>query len=290
MYMNLSQIEYFLAVAEKLNFTVAAKILFISQPALSKQIKLLEDELGTKLFVRTCRNVTLTKAGIKFKEDLQDIIVILETAKNNAILIGNEEKDILEIGCFDGASIDDFLPKVIQHIKEISPETKIRIQRGNFSVIRELLAENKVDVILTLDFELPELYSYRTTTVATKKPTLIYSEKSALAKIDHLVLEEFEKIPLLVMNPKNSEGAYRATLTLMNKLNLNHLKVEIMEDTAMLLTYLEMGYGFAVMGDTVPDKRSNLMKFEISDAVSSRSIIAAWRSENSSVNVLMNNY
>lgn len=47
--MNLTQVEYFLAIAEKLNFTAAAKSLFVSQPALSKQIALLEEELDTKL-------------------------------------------------------------------------------------------------------------------------------------------------------------------------------------------------------------------------------------------------
>ena len=60
---NFQQMEYFLSVAEKLNFTEAAKSLYISQPSLSKQISLLEEELGFALFIRNKRSVRLTPAG-----------------------------------------------------------------------------------------------------------------------------------------------------------------------------------------------------------------------------------
>lgn len=142
--MNLIQVEYFLAVAEKLNFTVAAKSLFISQPALSKQIKLLEEELDTQLFIRDSRKVMLTAAGKKFRADLRETVERLEAAKNNAIMIGKKEQSLLEIGCFDGAVVDDFLPQVIKTINLGSLATRIRIHRGSFSEIRSLLSEKRL--------------------------------------------------------------------------------------------------------------------------------------------------
>ena len=60
--MNTVQLECFLAVAEYLNFSKAADFLKITQPAVSHQITSLEDELGTRLFVRTSKNVSLTEA------------------------------------------------------------------------------------------------------------------------------------------------------------------------------------------------------------------------------------
>lgn len=288
--MNLIQVEYFLAVAEKLNFTVAAKSLFISQPALSKQIKLLEEELDTQLFIRDSRKVMLTAAGEKFRVDLLEIVERLETAKNNAIMIGKKEQSLLEIGCFDGAVVDDFLPQVIKTINSASLATRIRIHRGSFSEIRSLLSEEKVDVIITMDFELPELYAFNTKKIALKNPALIYSENSVLGSKADLTLQDFEALPLLVLSPVNSEGAYRGVLTLMDQLGLHNLKIDKMDDTSMLLTYLDMGYGFAVLGDSVPDRRSNLKKMELTQSIASRSIVIAWHSEDAFVNTLMNNF
>ena len=75
--MNTVQLECFVAVAEYLNFSKASRSLKITQPAVSHQIQALEEELETKLFNRTSKNVTLTQEGILFLTDAQ---LILKTA------------------------------------------------------------------------------------------------------------------------------------------------------------------------------------------------------------------
>lgn len=110
--MRLEQISYFLSVAEHGNITAAARSLYISQPALSKQITLLEQEIGLPLFERQARGVTLTRAGMQFQKDLKNILKELENAKKNAVLAGRAQKPLLNIGCFDGVYSDDFLQPV----------------------------------------------------------------------------------------------------------------------------------------------------------------------------------
>ena len=110
--MRLEQISYFLSVAEHGNITAAARSLYISQPALSKQITLLEQEIGLPLFERQARGVTLTRAGMQFQKDLKNILKELENAKKNAVLAGRAQKPLLNIGCFDGVYSDDFLPQM----------------------------------------------------------------------------------------------------------------------------------------------------------------------------------
>ena len=95
--MRLEQISYFLSVAEHGNITAAARSLYISQPALSKQITLLEQEIGLPLFERQARGVTLTRAGMQFQKDLKNILKELENAKKNAVLAGRAQKPLLNI-------------------------------------------------------------------------------------------------------------------------------------------------------------------------------------------------
>lgn len=79
--MNTVQLECFLAVAQYLNFSKAAESVSITQPAVSHQIGSLEDELGVKLFVRTSKSVSLTREGIMFISDAEQILKIAGSAK-----------------------------------------------------------------------------------------------------------------------------------------------------------------------------------------------------------------
>ena len=74
--MDLKTLRYFIVVAEELNITKASKILMMSQPPLSNQIKNLEDELNTTLFIRGKRQLELTEAGKYLYQKAKDIIAL----------------------------------------------------------------------------------------------------------------------------------------------------------------------------------------------------------------------
>ena len=80
--MNIDNLKCFILVADNLSFARAAEELYISQPAVTKQINNLEQELGITLFIRSTRHVELTQAGMQFYKDAKDIVVKSEIAVN----------------------------------------------------------------------------------------------------------------------------------------------------------------------------------------------------------------
>jgi DNA-binding transcriptional LysR family regulator len=82
--MELRQIRSFLSIAETLHFGRTAELIHLSQPALSLQIRALEDELGVRLFERNRRKTTLTAAGVAFRDDAATAVSQLDQAVRRA--------------------------------------------------------------------------------------------------------------------------------------------------------------------------------------------------------------
>jgi len=112
--MELRHLRYFVAVAEELNFTRAARRLHIGQPPLSQQIKALEAELGLRLFERSKRRVTLTAAGERFFLSARQILADAERAAEEARRAARGEVGELRIGFTSSLPFTSLLPEVIR--------------------------------------------------------------------------------------------------------------------------------------------------------------------------------
>lgn len=124
--MELRHLRYFVAVAEELHFGKAAQRLHIVQPALSKQISLLERELGVRLLERTKRHVQLTNAGVAFLEDARKTIAHAEMAAERAHLAGRGERGVLRIG-FIAPAIFNLLPRTLRAYRTRFPGVRLRL-------------------------------------------------------------------------------------------------------------------------------------------------------------------
>jgi DNA-binding transcriptional LysR family regulator len=125
-FMELRHLRYFAAVAGELNFTRAAQKLRVAQPALSRQIRQLEDELGVALLDRTRHGVQLTKPGRAFLAEAQAILKQSEQAISIARKTGEPGNAQLNLGYIWGL-FHSFVPPVLERFRSRFPETAVHL-------------------------------------------------------------------------------------------------------------------------------------------------------------------
>jgi DNA-binding transcriptional LysR family regulator len=126
MMIELRHLEYFRTLAETLHFGRAAQRLHISQPPLSRQIALLEEELGVKLFDRSSRRVELTDAGQRFYLDTGTVFAALEQAKRNALAAARGEAGELSVG-FMMSTAYSVTPAITRRYAALYPQVTLKL-------------------------------------------------------------------------------------------------------------------------------------------------------------------
>lgn len=143
--MDIQQLRYFVCVAEHLNFTRAAKELFISQPALSKQIFNLEKYFGVPLFLRDKRFMRLTEVGEVLLHEAQEILAKIDESKNKVFEVVSGCTGKLKIG-YIGSVEEKILPPIAKNFSQNYPGLKISISRKCSSFMKSSLIRGDIDI------------------------------------------------------------------------------------------------------------------------------------------------
>jgi DNA-binding transcriptional LysR family regulator len=143
--MDIRQLKYFVAVANTRNFTRASELLHIAQPPLSRQIQLLEEELGVQLLMRNSRPLRLTEAGRMFYEQALQIINRLDQLKNATQQIGLNQRRTLSIG-FVASTLYGGLPMLVRKLRQHHPDVDIQLVELTSMQQFESLKSGRIDV------------------------------------------------------------------------------------------------------------------------------------------------
>ena len=125
--MELRQIRSFLSITETLHFGRTAELIHLSQPALSLQIRALEEEVGVRLFERNRRKTTLTAAGLAFRDDAAAALSQLDQAIRKARLAAKGKLGLLRIG-FISTVASEIVPNIIRQFRELNPEVEFSLR------------------------------------------------------------------------------------------------------------------------------------------------------------------
>jgi LysR family transcriptional regulator, cys regulon transcriptional activator len=152
--MKLHQLRYLAAVAQSgLNITAAAQKLHTSQPGVSKQIKLLEDELGFQIFVREGRNLTrITPAGQQVIDRALRILQEAQSIKDMSTELRDEGRGSLSIGTTH-TQARYVLPDVIREFRGRYPNVRLNLHQGTSEQIAEMVAQDRIDCAIATGSE-----------------------------------------------------------------------------------------------------------------------------------------
>ena len=287
--MRLEQISYFLQVAETQSMTGAAKELYISQPALSKQIALLEREVGVPLFERKARGVVLTSAGRQFEKDLKNILKELENAKKNAALAGKARKQLLNVGCFDGVYTDDFLPQLFEYFQRNAPELKLVLHRMSFSEGTKALKGNKIDLWLTLQLGWEGAGNFCEMQLIRRKAALIFPSESRWGRQEQLSFDDFQGGTFVTVGRERGQGVYYSSLRKIQELGIVPGEVEEADNIFTALSYVKLRNGFMVLSEQVADVFGGLGKLVLPEWLGD-DVLAVWNRDQTEVAEWMDGY
>src|ERR671918_1624953 len=145
--MELRHLRYFVAVAEELHFRRAAERLHVAQPAVSEQVRKLEEELGVRLLNRTQRSVSLTNAGAVFLREARRVLEQAEAARLAARNARDRVTSSLRIG-YMPASLPASVPRTLQRLAMSMPQLETTLEHGSGAELIEAVRAERLDAAI----------------------------------------------------------------------------------------------------------------------------------------------
>ena len=192
---ELKQMRIFLAVAEELHFGRAAARMHMAQPALSAQVKTMEERLGAPLFARTTRHVALTRTGEAFLPEARAAVAQAEAAVRAARSAAREGGDLIKIGGIDSATAG-LLPPIIRAFRRDHSRVDVRVTEMLSDPALHALEHRKLDIVFGRLKRRADLFHSRH--VLSEPLVAVLPADHALAGRDSLTLDDVAGEPLVM--------------------------------------------------------------------------------------------
>jgi DNA-binding transcriptional LysR family regulator len=247
--MELRLVRAFLAVADEQHFGRAARRLHLAQPALSQQVKTLEQQLGVSLFDRTTRRVDLTAAGLRFQDHARRIVAAADHAVLDMERLATGRAGRVSAG-FIGTATYDLLPRLARAVREQMPDVDLRL-RG------ELLSPRLLEGLEALEFDLVvhrpiagtpreiETFPLRTERFVAALPVGHALAEEAELDLARLAGESF------VIHPHGVSAMHEWVLAACADAGFRPPAMIEVAETATLATFVAAGLGVALVPEPV---------------------------------------
>ena len=195
--MNIQHLKYFIAVGECLNFSEAAKTLFITQPSLSHVISKLENQIGAKLFIRNTKHVRLTQAGELLMPAAMDIVGKYESIIKELEKFSSQDKDTLKIG-YVGTAFNRIFPWCIPVFQKEHPDTKVTLQRFDPGYFADAFDNDLIDIGFSHKIDAENARSLHYQKLFDVYLAVVVHKDHPLSRLDSVDLAALKTEPLIV--------------------------------------------------------------------------------------------
>lgn len=245
MNIELRHLRYFIAVAEELHFGHAAARLNISQPPLSQQIQILEQQIGARLFARTNRSVSLTEAGRQFLADSRQILSQVDDAAARAARLHHGETGELRIGFTSSAPFIKAVSDTLSTFRRRYPDVHIQTRETNTREQIVPLNEGALDLGLMRNTQLPDTLVWER---VLREPLLAMVPRDhPLANQSSVSLRELAREPFVFFDPHVGTGLYDDILGLMRRYGLTPVITQEVGEAMTIIGLVAAGLGVSIL-------------------------------------------
>lgn len=244
--MELRHLRYFIAVAAHGSFNRAAKILHLTQPALSRQVKDLEEELGVPLLVRGQNTVKLTEAGDRFYEEAREVIARANEAVQR--VRGEARSETLRIG-YAPSMIAGIMPAVLEKFQAAAPRVRVELTDLSSQEINELANAGRLDLVVSLGISVTKgISGFQWTELRRLQVILIMPETHPLAKLKRIPPMRLRDLRLIGLAKGNYPEYVPHVRGMLKPFGVLPRYISLVNDSlATLFTELEAHHAAAIM-------------------------------------------
>lgn len=240
---ELRQLRYFVAIAEALSFSHAAKTLYVAQPALSRQIHTLEKELGVLLFNREGNRISLTGAGRVLLPLSRAVLADVDQLLRNAFECSEGTRGRVEIGSVPYA-LANLVSRLLLWFRANRPEIELQITEDGSTTLLEMVRDGKLDLAFVYTNDAGDLCSYP---LFPLRLNAFVAADHWLADHDEIEIRELADEPILLV-----KDGYQVREIFLSACQIAGIrpKIAIESGTGTTLASLaEAGLGIAVVSD-----------------------------------------
>ncbi|SAI58619.1 LysR family transcriptional regulator [Bordetella ansorpii] len=274
--MDLRQLSCFVAVAEELHFGRAAARLRMTQPPLSRQIQLLEQDLQVQLFERSSRSVTLTAAGARLLRDARHLLDLAARTMQTARRTADGEAGELTLG-FTAVAAYRLMPSLLMRARQALPEVGIRLREMVSADLGRLLLAGELDVVLAR--HLPPHQHLRTHLIEREPMILALPAGSPLGRHDAVPLSALHQQPLILYSPNEGRYFHDRVVGALGLADVQPHYVQQAGQTHTLVAMVRAGLGYGLVPDSARELRLEGVEYRpLAQQTLHADLYLAWRS------------
>jgi DNA-binding transcriptional LysR family regulator len=244
--MELRHLRYFIAAAETENVSRAALKLHVSQPALSRQIRDLEEELGFALFERSAKSVRLTEAGNTFLVEARAVLHRADEAVNRARAIATGTRGELHVGYAPSPTVR-IVPATLRVFQSQMPQVRVRLHDLSTEEMLAGVREGKLQIALVVRPNRAMLRGLHFEELARDLMCLAVPPGHAFARLRSVTLAQAVREPLVVFTQRDYPEYHEYLERLFAPLKAKPRTAEEHDSSASLIAAIESGAGVAVV-------------------------------------------